>query len=349
MSVAKKTIVLPQQAKSSRKRLKRKGSMKIKKVSIISPCYNGESYLVRFFDSLMAQDYPVVEFIFVNDGSTDGTEKIFEEYRPKLEAKGWNVIYLKQENAGQAAAISAGLKIFTGDYLLWPDSDDILYPHHIAEKVALMEESPAAGIGFCRLEMIDENTPDKPVCVLERRKVGMKDDFAGDLLISRNILWPPVGAVIRASAFLDVNPAREIYAGTVGQNFQMFFPVAVKYPVVYTDKILGAYLIRQNSHSRLQNDYAKRQIDHADTWVHTIMRAPLTNEEKTRAVIRAVNHFECLKDAYSGKFFPAVSAAENRKTRKIKLFGFIPILKICRKKNKTVVKLFDFIPFLKVK
>ena len=45
------------------------------KVSIISPCYNGERYLNRFFDSLLIQNYKNVEFIFVDDGSTDNTKK----------------------------------------------------------------------------------------------------------------------------------------------------------------------------------------------------------------------------------------------------------------------------------
>ena len=141
--------------------------MKImKKVSIISPCYNGAGYLARFLDSLMQQDYADVEFIFVNDGSTDDTENVFSAYRPRLEAKGWKVVYIKQENAGQAAALSAGLKVFTGEYLMWPDSDDILYAGHIAKKVALMEENPAAGLGFCRLNKVNEEDPDREDMIL---------------------------------------------------------------------------------------------------------------------------------------------------------------------------------------
>ncbi len=323
--------------------------MKImKKVSIISPCYNGAGYLARFLDSLMQQDYADVEFIFVNDGSTDDTENVFSAYRPRLEAKGWKVVYIKQENAGQAAALSAGLKVFTGEYLMWPDSDDILYAGHIAKKVALMEENPAAGLGFCRLNKVNEENPDKPLCVLERRQNGTNDDFAGDLLICRNILWPPVGAIVRASAFLEVNPGREIYAGAAGQNFQMFFPLAVRYSACYSPEILGAYLIRETSHSRQQTDYVKRQFDHEDTWIHTIMRAPLSDQEKSKAIIRTVNYFERLKDVYCRKIFPS-APGKSRKSQKIRLFGFIPLLKICRKKHRTVVKLFDFIPFLKIR
>lgn len=93
-------------------------------VSIITPCFNGEAYLDRYFSSVLQQTYQPLELIFINDGSTDRTAEIAENYRPRLEAKGIRFIYQAQENAGQAAALNRGLKLFTGEYLTWPDSDD---------------------------------------------------------------------------------------------------------------------------------------------------------------------------------------------------------------------------------
>jgi len=78
------------------------------------------------------------------------------------------------------------------------------------------------------------------------------------------------------------------------------------------------------------------------------MRAPLSDQEKSKAIIRTVNYFERLKDVYCRKIFPS-APGKSRKSQKIRLFGFIPLLKICRKKHRTVVKLFDFIPFLKIR
>ncbi len=324
----------------------------MKKVSIISPCYNGASYVKRFFDSLLIQDYQNIEFIFVNDGSTDNTEEIFNTYKPQFEAKGWNVIYIKQENSGQAAALNAGLKIFSGEYLMWPDSDDILYPEHISKKVALMEQNPEAGMGFCCLDQVNEENPDVVVKKIERKIVGDQDDFKNDILLSKNIIWPPISAIIRTSAFLDVNSKRDIYAGKVGQNFQMYFPLSVKYKICYSKESLGIYLIRQSSHSHSQLDYEKRQFDHEDTWVHTIMRSPLSDEDKTRAIIKSINHYEKLKvrrymAEHGGNVEPATfQNIDNGNRKKIKLFGLIPFLKISVKNNKKKIKLFNFIPFL---
>ena len=319
----------------------------MKKVSIISPCYNGADYVTKFFDSLLIQDYQNVEFIFVNDGSTDNTEEIFNIYKPQFEAKGWDVIYIYQENSGQAAALSNGLKVFSGEYLMWPDSDDILYPEHISKKVALMEQNPEAGMGFFCLDQINEEEPDVVVKKIKRKLDGDNDPLMDDLLLNRNMIWPPIAGIVRSSAFLDVNPERDIYSGKAGQNFQMYFPLSVKYKACYSDESCGVYLIRGNSHSRSQKDYEKRQFDHQDTWVHTIMRSPLSDEEKTQAIITSVKHYEYLKNKFNNKS----NSREQTKNKdcnriKVKLFGFIPLFKISNKKDKRIVKLFNFIPFL---
>ncbi len=223
----------------------------MKKVSIISPCYNGASYLPHFLQSLSEQTYTNIEFIFVNDGSTDNSEQLFLDYKPRLEQKGWSVIYIKQENAGQAAALNKGLEIFSGDYLLWPDSDDILLPQHIEQKVSFMEAHPEYALAFCQLEEVAENDLDKPLRIIERIPE-KEDNLFSDLIHNRNILWPPIGAIIRSSAFLDVLPQRKIYEGKGGQNFQILLPLASKYQAGYIKEVLGKYVVRETSHSRVQ-------------------------------------------------------------------------------------------------
>ena len=57
-------------------------------ISIIAPCFNGEHYIGRFLDSILAQTYPNIELILINDGSKDKTEEIIMSYKPQLEQKG---------------------------------------------------------------------------------------------------------------------------------------------------------------------------------------------------------------------------------------------------------------------
>ena len=119
-------------------------------VSIITPCYNGEKYICNFLDSVLLQTYPSIELILIDDGSTDETKSIIESKKCSFEEKGYKLVYLYQENRGQAAAVNLGLKIFNGEFLMWVDSDDILYEDNISKKVQFLEGNPDCGFVLCK-------------------------------------------------------------------------------------------------------------------------------------------------------------------------------------------------------
>ena len=111
-------------------------------VSIISPCYNGEKYLPAFLDSVLSQTYPSIELIVVNDASEDKTQEILEKYVDEFKKRDYSLIVINQkENKGQAAAINAGLKLISGSFMTWMDSDDIFYPDAIEKKVKFLKEN----------------------------------------------------------------------------------------------------------------------------------------------------------------------------------------------------------------
>ena len=295
------------------------------KVSIITPCYNGESYVHRFLDSLLTQDYEHVEFIFVNDGSTDSTEQIFESYRKPLESKGWTVQYIWQENQGQASALNAGLKIFSGDYLLWPDSDDILYPQHISKKVAYMEQHKDIGIAYCSYDNVSED--DLNTVIYVQRAPEHIDMFFTLMRMSSDIMWVPISPIVRTSAFLDVNPERDIYISSGGQNCQMQLPLTFKYPYGVISDILAAYVIRSNSHSRLPIDFLRKSIISCDIYINTIKRLPCSVYRKKYLMIYSVMIFTMIvirhyRHNYISKFIKKILyiKRENKKI-KIRLFG----------------------------
>lgn len=91
-------------------------------ISVIVPVYNVESYLQECVDSLLAQDVPGLELIFVNDGSTDGSRGILEEYSRRHD----NIIVIDQENSGQSVAKNNGIKVASGKYISFVDADDIM-------------------------------------------------------------------------------------------------------------------------------------------------------------------------------------------------------------------------------
>lgn len=98
--------------------------MEDKKISVIVPVYNGESYLASCLDSILSQSYKNVEVIVINDGSTDFSLKIAETYSEKDN----RVTVYSHENSGLSEARNRGIEVATGDYIAFVDSDDILLP-----------------------------------------------------------------------------------------------------------------------------------------------------------------------------------------------------------------------------
>ena len=90
------------------------------KISIIIPCYNVEKYLRECLDSVVNQTLKDIEIICVNDGSTDGTQKILEEYSKKDD----RIALINKPNGGLSSARNAGMEKVHGEYLAFLDSDD---------------------------------------------------------------------------------------------------------------------------------------------------------------------------------------------------------------------------------
>ena len=90
------------------------------KITVIVPVYNVESYLRKCLDSIIAQTYKNIEIIVVNDGSTDTSGEICQEFG-EIDHR---IIYIEQENAGLSAARNTGLENMSGDYVTFVDSDD---------------------------------------------------------------------------------------------------------------------------------------------------------------------------------------------------------------------------------
>ncbi len=92
------------------------------KFSIIMPCYNSQEYVINALNSIVNQTYSNWELIAVNDGSTDNTQQILEEFA----SKDSRIKIYSKENGGYCSAVNAGLEQITGDYFLMLGSDDSL-------------------------------------------------------------------------------------------------------------------------------------------------------------------------------------------------------------------------------
>lgn len=225
-------------------------------VSIVTPCYNGENYIERFLNSIIHQTYPSLELVLINDGSTDRTEEIVNEYRDKLEQRGIQFVYEYRENAGQASALNRGLKLFTGTYLMWMDSDDEILPEAIEKRVEFLQNNPQCVFCYGKAISVMEENPQQIVETYEKRTKNGRYDFFEGVLYSRGVFFP--GYMVLTSALDKVISDREIYAGKGGQNAQLLLPLAWYYGEPgYVEESVYKYYVRSDSHSHSQNTSEK--------------------------------------------------------------------------------------------
>jgi glycosyltransferase involved in cell wall biosynthesis len=97
-------------------------------VSVVVPCFKQAQYLPEAVDSVLAQTYPAIECIVVNDGSPDDTEAVARRY-------GERIRYVARPNGGISAARNSGIAVADGAYLKFLDSDDHLHPEQIARQM----------------------------------------------------------------------------------------------------------------------------------------------------------------------------------------------------------------------
>jgi glycosyltransferase involved in cell wall biosynthesis len=109
-------------------------------VSVIVPCHNAERWVSRSISSVLAQDYPLVDLIVVDDGSTDASRTIISSFEGRLQA-------VCQEHHGAPAARNRGLRLSRSDFVLFLDADDELCGDYVAQLVAVAGGRPDVVVG----------------------------------------------------------------------------------------------------------------------------------------------------------------------------------------------------------
>lgn len=135
----------------NRKNLLMYNSSMDKAVSIIVPVYNNKKYLNKCIGSILNQTYKNLEIILVDDGSDDGSEKIVDEYAKK-DAR---IKVIRQQNAGQSAARNAGLRLASGEFISFVDSDDEIAPSFVEDLLSAFSDDVAltvCGMNYKRLK-----------------------------------------------------------------------------------------------------------------------------------------------------------------------------------------------------
>ena len=163
-------------------------------VSIVTPTYNREKYILETIDSMLAQTYQNIEYIVVDDGSTDNTLKILEKYKGKIKIE-------SHANVGQVKTLNRAWQSCSGKYIGYLSSDDLLYPNAITELVAQIDKDSSIVCVFPDSELIDEFSQ------VVKKNVCRPYNLSETLITQECYIGP--GAIFRKEAFDKIGGWRE--------------------------------------------------------------------------------------------------------------------------------------------
>jgi glycosyltransferase involved in cell wall biosynthesis len=118
-------------------------------VSIITPSFNQARYLEATLNSVLGQDYPDIEYIVIDGGSSDGSREILERYASRL------AYWVSEPDHGQTDALNKGFARAHGEILAWINSDDTYQPGALAQAVAYLQGHPEVGMVYGDASYID--------------------------------------------------------------------------------------------------------------------------------------------------------------------------------------------------
>lgn len=204
------------------------------RVSVVISTYNRERYVGLAIESVLAQTFPDIELIVVDDGSTDSTREVVSRFGPRVH-------YAYQDNAERAAARNHGLRLASGDYVAFLDSDDVWLPDKIEQELRRFEQYPEAGVVFSDAMFMDESGA--PLGPLVRRA------YEGNVLrriVRRNFVH--IGAhLIRRRLLLDVNGFNETRALSGSEDWEAWVRLAAVRPFAHVRRATLKYRVHGGS------------------------------------------------------------------------------------------------------
>jgi glycosyltransferase involved in cell wall biosynthesis len=203
-------------------------------VTVIVPCYNGAAFLEEALRSAVAQSYPEVEIIVVDDGSTDNSPEIAQRFP---------VRYIRQENRGLSEARNAGIRASKGDYVVFLDADDRLMPQAIE-------------CGFRALE----SRPDCSIAVGDHIFISTNGSFLGnsykvsragahyEALLKSNFIEMISSVLFRRSIFDEVGVFNANLAAA--EDYDLYLRIARVRPICCHPMIVAEYRMHESNMSR---------------------------------------------------------------------------------------------------
>ena len=273
------------------------------KLSILSPCYNGEKFIGRYLENILEQSFQNYELIIVNDGSTDKSDEIIKKYKKIFEEKKITFKYLsKLQNEGHARAINDGLKMVDGQYLMWPDIDDYMHINHLEKHVEFMDRHTDIDLAIGKTAVYNVNDLSKPLYYAWKKFPKTKKKLINKFILSenKNIGFMSGNFIIKTEFLWTIYTDRNIYSDIhVGPTIQLVFPEIYLGKTGYIEECTFAYYIHGSNQHLINEhrDFSSIQV----VYENVVKQLNIESKEAKRIMTMARNVTSRLHLSYAIK------------------------------------------------
>jgi glycosyltransferase involved in cell wall biosynthesis len=200
-------------------------------VSIVTPSYNTGRFIEETLRSVQEQDYPRIEHIVLDSGSTDQTPEILDRYP---------AVRVITHPGGVSEKVNHGFSIATGEILAWINADDFYLPGAVSKAVTALQEHPDAGLVYCNYLHVDEESVE-----IDRER--SKQAGFRELIEERNYI-PHQTAFFRREALEQVGGEVNVRYPLV-QDWDLWIRISKEFPILHVDDWWAAFRVSRGQRS----------------------------------------------------------------------------------------------------
>lgn len=241
------------------------------RVSVVIPVYNSAETIIRAVESVLCQDESSIEIIVVDDGSMDGSAELLAARYPQ------QVIVIRQENRGAAAARNRGIAAARGEFVAFLDADDEWVPGKLRLQTERMEANPEAALCFADMSHW-EHGREVHSSYIRERGLGACGGRIFDRLLRECFIFTPT-VVVRRGVFETVGPFDE--GLRICEDYDLWLRIAERFELVFVDAPL---LKRHRTGANLTGDrllYAQSSI----ALFERLLAGQKGNRERERIIV----------------------------------------------------------------
>ena len=226
-------------------------------VTVVTPSFNQGRFIRHTIESVLAQDYPGIEYIIMDAGSTDETASVVKEYAGRL-------AWISEPDRGQSHAINKGFQLARGELVAWLNSDDVFLPGAVRAAVEAFERHPGMGAVYGEGYLLDREGAVKCRFPHTRPMNIWRLVHLSDFILQQTVFF-------RKSIFAEIGFLNEALHYTM--DWDILIRIATRYEVGYIDKDMAA--LREHEAAKSSSGGAQRVREIRDMLrSHTGMRLP---------------------------------------------------------------------------